>query len=470
MTTPTSSLSSLARPRTDAHRPVYHFTAPGGWLNDPNGVAYHAGRWHVHYQHNPGGPFWNHIVWGHVSSTDLMTWRHEPVALRPTPGGPDEDGCFSGSFAEVGGVPTLYYTGVSGGTNTQAQCRATSTDLITWTKDPRNPVIATPPPGVRHDDFRDPYVFRHGEHWYMVVAASLEHERGAALLYRSPDGQDWTYRGVLHAAATTEQGRVWECLNFFPLGERWVLIYSLWTGLGVRYALGRFEHECFVPEHDGLLDPDGSAFAHLSAQGADGRWLQWAWIPEQRDQAHVDEGGWAGALSVPRELRLEDGRLLVAPATEVAAQRGEALVQADAEIGEGAHLPFRGAHLDIELELPADLEHPVHLTLRASPDGAEGTVLTYDPGARQLRLTRRASSLDPRVNLDTQRAHLAARPGEGLRLRVLLDASVLEVYTGTALTLTGRVYPTRGDSVGGFLSASKPTQVRLGVWRMPGGG
>ncbi|WP_216322169.1 glycoside hydrolase family 32 protein [Deinococcus aestuarii] len=455
-----------ALPR-DPHRPLYHFTPPSGWLNDPNGITHHGGRWHLYYQHNPYRPQWGHIHWGHASSADLVAWRDEPLALAPTPGSADEHGCFSGSFAVVGGLPTLYYTGCSGGG--QAQCRATSRDLVSWQKDPGHPIIPHPPEGVRHDDFRDPYVFRHGAWWYLALGASLDHDRGAVLLYRSANGVDWAYRHVLYAATRTDQGVMWECPNVFPIGERWVLIVSVAPNLGARYFVGTFEDERFVPEREGLLDSDGGAFAHLTARGGDGRRLQWAWLNEQRHQDLIDPGGWAGALSVPRELSLQEGDLRVVPAAEVALYRGGAVLDGEVVLGSGAPHAFEGRHLDLGLRVEPGNESPVQVTLLRSPNGAEETVVTYHPEARQLRIDRSRSSLDARTNGDTQRAHLALRRGEGLDLRVLLDGSVLEVYANGRVCLSSRVYPTRAESVQGLVTAAGPTRARVQVWTMNGG-
>ncbi|SMB85143.1 beta-fructofuranosidase [Deinococcus hopiensis KR-140] len=456
---------SLPRPNAhDRYRPVYHFTPPSGWLNDPNGIVHHEGRWHVYYQHNPTQPTWGDIHWGHASSADLLTWRDEPLALAPSPTTADGQGCFSGSFAWVNGTPTLYYTGWQNGV--QTQCRATSQDLMTWEKDANNPIIPHPPEHVRQDDFRDPYVFQHGKRWYMVIGASLHHDRGAALLYRSDNGQQWTYLHVLHTATRTDQGVMWECPNFFPLGDRWVLVVSVWPKLGARYFLGSFEDERFTAEREGVIDGDGGAFAHLTAVGPDGRLLQWAWIDEQRHRDLIVPGGWAGVLSVPRQLALVDGDLYVQPVSELTQLRDKLLCGGEVLIGPTEPTGFQGTHLDLQLTLEADIEHPVHLSLLCSPDRSEETILTFDPGARLLKLDRSRSSLDPRVNRDSQRVHLALRRGERLELRVLLDGSVLEVYAGGRACLTSRLYPSRTDSVLGRLTAERVTAGTFTVWTM----
>ena len=126
----------------DPHRPVFHFLPVKNWMNDPNGVIQWNGQYHLFYQYNPHGAFHGTIHWGHAVSSDLVHWRHLPIALTPTPEGLDKDGCWSGCAIDNNGVPTLFYTGVF----PQVQCTATSSDdhLLTWQKHPE-PVISAPP-------------------------------------------------------------------------------------------------------------------------------------------------------------------------------------------------------------------------------------------------------------------------------------------------------------------------------------
>jgi beta-fructofuranosidase len=145
----------------DPHRPLNHFSAASNW-NDPNGLIQWDGRYHLFYQYNPNGPFHGTIHWGHAVSEDLVHQEDLPPALAPTPGGPDEDGCWSGCAVDDDGVPTLVYTGVrGGGRREEGTCIATSSDgLLTWKKHLGNPVIASPPQGLDVVGFRDPYVWK----------------------------------------------------------------------------------------------------------------------------------------------------------------------------------------------------------------------------------------------------------------------------------------------------------------------
>lgn len=448
----------------DLHRPRYHFTAPTNWINDPNGLCCHEGRWHLYYQYNPNAAKWGDIHWGHASSADLVHWQDEPIALAPSPGA-DAGGCFSGSFALVGGVPTLYYTGYTG--ERQVQCVATgSADLRRWTKRPARTIVE-PPECVEPNDFRDPYVFRHGAWWYMVLGASARHALGQALLYRSADGLAWDYRGALHTAPDARLGVMWECPNFFPIGHRWVLTVSLWLGLGVHAFVGRFENERFVPEWDGPLDVDAGAFAHLTAPAPDGRTVQIAWMNEQREQALIDADGWAGAMTVPRELGLDARqRLTLRPAAEIARLR-QAPADIEATGAEtGVLLRFAGRHLDIEAQFSLRDGNKVGLALLAAPDGSELTRVVFWPDARRLSIERARSSLQKGVKLQDLHGHLELDPGEDLRLRVLLDASVLEVYANDRLCLTTRLYPQQPGSTQAQVFVEGRSQASVRAWRM----
>ncbi|MEJ7138224.1 glycoside hydrolase family 32 protein [Amphibiibacter pelophylacis] len=445
------------------HRPIFHLTAPSGWINDPNGVCHHGGRYHVYYQHNPGANRWGDIHWGHASSADLVHWRDEPLALAPSPGD-DQGGCFSGSFARVDGMPTMFYTGYT--PQRQVQCVATSQDMIRWTKHPQR-TLAEPPPGVEAHDFRDPYVFAHEGWWYMVLGAGQEHRRAQCLIYRSPDGVHWEDRGVLFAAPHARHGVMWECPNLFPLGDRWVLTVSLWQGPGALAWVGRFEGERFLPDHEMVLDGDSGAFAHLAMRAPDGRTLQWAWMNEQRDQGLIDLDGWAGALSVPRELSLDArGRLLQAPAAEVALLRGDAADVAATGLDQGVLHRFQGRHLDIEAVFEAPERGRQGLNLCAAPDGSEFTRVVYQPEMRRLSIERARSSLTREVSHQNLHAHLALDPAEALELRVLLDGSVLEVFANRRVCLSTRVYPQSAASRLGEVFSEGPARAQCAVWRM----
>ncbi len=209
--------------------------------------------------------------WAHATSADMIHWRHEPVALSPTSGGPDRDGVFSGSAVLDNGRPTVIYTAVAppataneatlrDGMHTwrETQCLAVAQDdgLRTWKK-LQDPVIAAPPAGLAVTGFRDPYVWREGKLWMLILGSGFPHQGGAILLYSSPDLRHWTYLHPLiegsssnsQAVNPVDSGEMWECPDFFPLGGKHVLLIS--TMGKVRWKVGIYANQRFTAPPDG---------------------------------------------------------------------------------------------------------------------------------------------------------------------------------------------------------------------------
>jgi sucrose-6-phosphate hydrolase SacC (GH32 family) len=297
----------LARPGEsgDPWRPAYHFTAPMGWMNDPNGLVQVGGTYHLFYQFHPFGMDWGPMHWGHAISTDLVRWAHQPIALAPTPGGPDAGGCFSGSAVDDGGVLSLVYTGHG---PAQVQCLATSADGRTFTKHPGNPVIAAPPAGFAPADFRDPKVWRAEGRWWLVAGTKRD-GKGKALLYESADLRRWTFKAVMAESDGTE-GAMWECPDVFALGDRHLLIVSPNEGVDrpkvfaitgtLDYATGRFTQESHR-----LVDHGFDFYAPQTFQDAGGRRILIGWMENWARKAWPTKAhGWAGAMTVPRIVGL----------------------------------------------------------------------------------------------------------------------------------------------------------------------
>ncbi len=263
----------------DPHRPQYHFLPPANWMNDPNGLIYWKEKYHVFYQHNPHAASWGTMHWGHAVSADLLRWTHQPIALAPTPGGPDKDGCFSGCAVDNDGVPTLIYTGVQ----PEVQCVATSADdMRTWQKHAGNPVLAGPPPGLAVTGFRDPCVWREGAAWLMLIGSGIQGVGGAALLYTSPDLLHWEYQHPLCIGDKDQTGPMWECPDFFPLGDKYVLLVSPIGTSAVFTFVGTYANRKFIPETQDRADLGQHFYAAKSMADGSGRRLLWGWSWEGR--------------------------------------------------------------------------------------------------------------------------------------------------------------------------------------------
>ncbi|MBO0781076.1 MAG: glycoside hydrolase family 32 protein, partial [Ktedonobacteraceae bacterium] len=303
--------------RKDHQRTTYHFQPPSNWMNDPNGLVHWKGTYHLFYQHNPDGPLNGLMHWGHATSTDLLHWTHLPLALTPTEGGPDEDGCWSGCFVDQAGVPTLIYSGNVHGR--QLPCLASSPDdLLTWQKYAGNPIIPAWPPDLDLVGFRDHCVWREGDYWYQLIGSGIQDVGGAVLLYRSPDLLHWDYLQPLCIGNQEEHGTMWECPDFFPLGDKYVLVVSSIPHGLVYYFIGHYEHFAFTWEQQGVLDASSHFYAPQSLRDAHGRRIQLGWIREGRDEAALQAAGWAGVMSLPRVLSLRpDQTLAMEPAAEL---------------------------------------------------------------------------------------------------------------------------------------------------------
>ncbi|MEM6527972.1 MAG: glycoside hydrolase family 32 protein, partial [Chloroflexota bacterium] len=315
--------TELNHTRRDLGRPIYHFLPARNWMNDPNGVIQWNGRYHLFYQYNPFGAYHDHMHWGHAVSDDLIHWEELPIAIAPSPGSVDEGGIFSGCIVNNAGTPTAFYTGVNLGATEQRQCMAVGDDeLQTWQKYEANPVIAGPPTHAdQTPDFRDPFVWREGDVWYMVVGSRIEGVGGAAFLYHSQDLHNWTYLHPLLVGDMARHGVMWECPNFFPIGDKWVLVISLHTGIGTGHAIyfvGDYYDKRFYPQYEAILD-SSVYYAPLTFLDDQNRRIMWGWLRESRSGDEQLAAGWSGVQAIPRVLTLDSSnRLLMNPVPELA--------------------------------------------------------------------------------------------------------------------------------------------------------
>jgi beta-fructofuranosidase len=439
----------------DPHRPQYHFLPPANWMNDPNGLICWEGSYHLFYQYNPYSAEHGSIHWGHAVSTDLVHWRDLPIALRPTPGGPDADGCWSGCAVDDDGTPTFVYTGFAGGR--QRPCLATSDDgLLTWRTYAGNPVIAEPPDGLDVVGFRDHSLWRSNGLWRHVIGSGIRGVGGAALSYRSSNLVDWEYTGPLLTADQVRDpalpaGDMWECPDFFGLGDRHVLAVSVCGNGGLHHPvglIGTYEAENFQVESVQPLDPGGHFYAPQSFFDGTGRRVMFGWLREGRPVADQVAAGWSGAMSLPRVLTLDaDGRLRTTPAPELTALRRAG----DEAVGSGrVRLPV--AQTEIRATFDVGPRSQAGVVIHHSR--TQSTRVVYDAVDRRLRIegpqsqagdgTGDGSGLADGSELgegDPCEHDLEVGPSEPLVLRIFVDHSVVEVYACDRAVLTERVYP-----------------------------
>ena len=296
----------------------HHFEPRFGWMNDPNGLCYYEDQYHAFFQHNPYGPIWGAMYWGHAVSDDLLHWEEQPLALVPDQWYENRGGCWSGSAVVHEDRLYLFYTGVSDELG-QTVCAAWSDGGRYFQKYRHNPVIRQSPNGSA--DFRDPKVTKIGDTYYMVVGSGKD-GAGCVFLYRSENLLEWDYVGVLLEGE--QYGKVIECPDFFPLGDpkdplatRFVLMFSQMDRplRSTMLICGDFDGETFTPkaEYTPVIGPH--YYAPQSFLGDKGRRIVIGWLYSWTKPLDED-AGYAGALSIPMELRWADGRLTLFPAEE----------------------------------------------------------------------------------------------------------------------------------------------------------
>lgn len=333
----------------DRSFPRLHPRPARGWLNDPNGIYYGDGRWHVFFQYNPESARHGNITWGQMSSTDLLRWEDEGIALRPQPGAPDSHGCWSGIAVLDDGEPVLVYSGVRdiwGGSD--VMLARPGADGVGWAQSDH---VAAPMPESRKVlAVRDPFVFDFAGNRWALIGASHAPGIGAILLYDAADLTNWEERGVLvHSMQPVSKAlrpaNMWECPQLVRMGHDWVLVVSLWVGghtTDVAYLIGSLELDevsgvpRFTPRASGVLDAGPSFYAPqaVRAGGADGgpdRVLLWGWAREVaadgvrgRSEDDAESAGWSGVLTFPRELVVEGDAVYTVPARELTGLRGAA--------------------------------------------------------------------------------------------------------------------------------------------------
>ena len=450
----------------DRLRPQYHLMPAANWMNDPNGPIYFGGRYHMFFQYNPGASVWGDMHWAHATSEDMLHWRHEAVAIAPTPGGWDRDGVFFGCIVVDGGKPTAIYTGVlpprspeeatlRDGSHVwrEVQCMAVAEDkeLRQWKK-LHDPVIAAPPAGVEVTGFRDPAVWREGESWMMALGSGFRNGGGAVLLYRSNDLRRWEYLHPLLAGEKregknvnpVEDGNMWECPDFFPLGDQHVLLIS--TAGKVWWKSGSYREQRFHPEKEGVVDW-GAYYAARTMLDKPGRRILWGWIPETRPEAECRAAGWAGAMSLPRALSLNArGELAMEVIPEISALRSSHVRIA----GEDASKKLGAVRIDnlcAEIRAACELGDKSDFLLR----------LSEEDGGTFIEIGLVATQGNYGLRVDQQLVPLQANGADRVELRIFLDGSVAEIFVNGTVAMTKRIYkstrdPLRITANGQFLS------------------
>ncbi len=454
----------------DPYRPTYHFCVPEdmGIPGDPNGAFYFEGRYHLMYLYNRSG---SGFCWGHISSSDLVHWRHHPDAIGP---GHGDEGCFSGgAFVDDNGAAYLSYWMLWGAKGIGLAKSTFPFDH--WEKSEANPVIRSTEWGVTEvkDLAGKPHfygsadpsnIWKKNGRYYMLTGSLLvlnkvgrapdspPSEQGDRLyLWSSSDLKSWKYEHVFYERnpAWTDRSEDNMCPSFLPLpsspaggspsGKHLLLFIS--HNMGCQYYVGNYANDRFIPVNHGRMTwVDNTYFAPEALLDGRGRQIMWAWLTD--NPSGEQEKGWSGVYGLPRTLWLgEDGTLRMRPVPELEALRGKKRTWHDLNLNNSdrALEGVTGDSTEIAAEFEVGTSTRCGLKVRASADGQEETLLYYDASARELVFDSTRSGHDGRRVVE--RAPLQVKTGESLSLRVLVDKSVIEVYANDRQAICRRVYP-----------------------------
>ncbi|MEX1161241.1 MAG: glycoside hydrolase family 32 protein [Balneolaceae bacterium] len=491
-----STSESMKQPFYDEqYRPQFHFTPEMNWMNDPNGLVYHDGEYHLFYQYNPFGIKWGHMSWGHAVSEDMIHWEHLPVALK------EENNImiFSGSavvdkqntsgLGSTENPPMVaIYTGNHTNQKLQDQRIAYSLDNgRIWTKYSGNPVI-----DEEMSAFRDPKVFWHEptDRWIMVVALPNIHK---VRFYSSSNLIDWEVHSDFGPAGAT--GGVWECPDLFELpvdgdpdNSKWVLQVDIgkggpFGGSGAQYFIGEFDGKKFTQDSETegetrWVDYGKDFYAVQSFDNIpkeDGRRIWLAWMSNWQYAGDIPTNPWRSAMTIPREVTLQningENRLVQKPVVELQSLRDEHhTFKSEIISGENTLLSdtaISGKTLEIKLRFTAPEAGTFGIKL-AKGEGGE-TRVGYN-GDKGVVFIDRKESGKVDFNEHFSGVHQAEmKPINGvIELHILLDRSSVEVFgNGGLISITDRVFPHANGNLLSLYSSGEAVEVQnIDIWKL----
>jgi fructan beta-fructosidase len=468
--TPDQKESKVMAKYDEQYRPQFHFTPKKNWMNDPNGLIYLDGEYHLFFQHNPFGTSWGHMSWGHAVSKDMLRWKELPVAI---PEGEDE-AIFSGSAVydkeNTSGLGTAknppliaIYTAHSDARKIQAQSIAFSLDKgRTFTKYKNNPVLDL---NLQH--FRDPKVFWDSErgNWVMVVVKANEKK---VAIFTSPNLTSWEFQSDFGPLAA--QGGDWECPDLIQLpiaGEKtkksWVMIVSLNPGgieggSGTQYFVGDFDGKSFKPSQDyqkpQWIDYGKDNYAGITFNNMpDSRNVLIGWMSSWQYAASLPKTPWTGAMTIPRELTLvksKNGLSMVSnPIREMKTlHTGKTFKEASIKVKGTENLKgISGRELDITMTIIPNKTGKSGINVLSGKK--EFTQIGYDANSGEIFLNRGTSSLSFAIVelLGVQKAFVGKQ--KEVTLRIIVDRSSVEVFgLNGEYVITDVVFPDGKKSEG----------------------
>lgn len=444
-------------------RPAFHLASLTGWMNDPNGFSCYNGQYHLFYQYNPYSMGWASMHWAHAVTKDFVHWDYLPAALAPDMPY-DAAGVFSGSAIEDQGRHVLMYTGVSekegpDGKKTviQNQCLAVG-DGLDYEKWEVNPVLTSDllPEGSSREDFRDPKLWKEDGVYYAVAGSRSDDGSGQIPLFSSTDLKNWKLCSILDRSRN-RYGRMWECPDFYPLGDGHVLMVSpqdmeaegleFHCGNNAIFLIGRYDKDNyqFTRSNVQAVDYGFDFYAPQTMETEDGRRIMIAWMKSWDAQICPEGLTWNGQMTFPRELEKRGDRIYQNPVKEIEAFRTDPVFYSDYSFSGSCVLDqVSGRQMDLTVEITGgDYKR---FSLKFAADDRHYTEISYDPEAGILTFDRTYSGL---VRDFPCVRHVAAASNQGrIKLRLLADKYSAEVFINDGESAFTALVPTSQEAAG----------------------
>ena len=462
----------------DFNRPKYHLIPAANWTNETHGLIRYNGRYHIFNQKDGNNILLRKINWGHFSSADLIHWTEHKAALRPS-ALYDNEGIWSGhAIEDINGLPAIVYTG---GSNNPSICIASPSDsnLIYWKKYEGNPVVKSPPAAFKTNTFRDPYIFKENGKYYMIVGfgyVDSNVEKGSVILYRSNDLKQWEYLHPLFTGnpAKDNSGVFWEMPVFVKLNGKYVLLVNKVPHNGqpadALYWSGDFVDEKFIPDEimprhfevvNRLLSPSVTV-------DESGLTAAIAIIPDLVPMQQHYTQGWAHLYSIPRVWTLKNNKLCQQPHPALRSLRMDSVVFNNVSVNGNKPLLISNDKSQLELEANINIENcrRFGFSLGKNASGSEFTNIYFDIEKHVITVVSSDS--------DAQHIHINNREGnygfrdKNIRIRLLIDGSVVEGFINDEDAFTTRMFPKDKNSnrVELFCEKGSLQLAEAKVWRL----
>lgn len=465
--------------------PAYHIAPPANFMGNPAGFVYFNNQYHLFYAHNPYSVKQENMHLGHYVSSDMIHWCEMPVALAPSETY-DKDGIFSGSAIVDEDMLYLLYTGnIVNKTQEkterhQTQNLAMSKDGINFAKSANNSVIKMAPHysylEFSSHNFKDPFVWKQSDRYYALVGTQYEKTKdGAVILFKSKDLRNWVLINITAIGSKGEMGYMWESPGLLHIGNEDVLFISP-QGIkpqGKKF-LNKYQSGWFVGSLDyntgkfkqkgpfGLFDYGFDFYAPSVVKTPDNRHVLIGWLGMDGSKMPELEDNWAGMMSIPREIKIVNGKVVTPPLADLKALREQPVTYKDQKIVQSREFPSVNGEV-FEMETEVDLTNAKTFAVSFRNSSSQETVLSYDKESKLLKLNRDKSGRD----LCGEREVIVPLNNNLLKLHIFADKSSVEVFANDGqVVMSSRIYPEKHSAGIKFFTDGQVILKSLNFYKM----